>query len=90
MKVVVTGGFGHIGSWASHYLVQAGHEVLAVDRSKRDLSYLAGMEDRITHVPVDVLDQAAMYRLFREEEIDGVIHVAGIIGGPIFAANPPR
>ena len=88
MKVVVTGGFGHIGSWACHYLVKAGHKVLAVDRFKRDVSYLAGMEDSITHIAADVLDQAAIYRLFQEEEIDGVIHVAGLIGGPIFAANP--
>jgi nucleoside-diphosphate-sugar epimerase len=46
------------------------------------------MEDSITHFAADVLDQAAMYRLFKEEKIDGVIHVAGLIGGPIFAANP--
>ncbi|MBT8360008.1 MAG: NAD(P)-dependent oxidoreductase [Deltaproteobacteria bacterium] len=90
MSVMVTGGFGHIGSWVCHELVKKGHTVLAVDRSYRDLSYLKGMEDNITHVSVDVLDQAALYNLFREhkDSLDGVIHIAGLIGGPIFAKNP--
>jgi len=67
-----------------------GHKVIAVDRSYRNLSYLKGMEDNITHVPADVLDQAAMYNLFMEhkDSLDGVIHIAGLIGGPIFARNP--
>lgn len=90
MAIVVTGGYGHIGSWVSEYLVKQGHDVLAVDRARRKLSYLQEVEEKITHIPIDVLDQAGLYRLFleRKDEIDGVIHIAGIIGGPIFARNP--
>jgi nucleoside-diphosphate-sugar epimerase len=90
MAVIITGGYGHIGSWVCHHLVKEGHKVIIVDRFKRDLSYLEGMDGSITHIPVDVLDQAGLYRLFMEhkDEIDGVVHVAGLIGGPIFAANP--
>ena len=90
MNIVVTGGFGHIGSWVCKYLVSQGHQVLAVDRFKRELSYLEAIDDKITHIPVDVLDQAGLYRLFLKHKgaIDGVIHIAGIIGGPIFAQNP--
>ena len=90
MSVMVTGGFGHIGSWVCQQLVERGHDVLALDRSKRDLSYLKDAEDNISHIPVDVLDQAGLYRTFLEhkDSIEGVIHVAGVIGGPIFARNP--
>jgi nucleoside-diphosphate-sugar epimerase len=90
MVVIVTGGFGHIGSWVCQQLVESGHEVLALDRSRRALGYLRGSEDKITHIPIDVLDQAGLYRTFLEyrNRIDGVIHVAGIIGGPIFTQNP--
>lgn len=90
MSVMVTGGFGHIGSWVCQQLVESGHEVLALDRSRRELSYLSDFEDKITHIPIDVLDQAGLYRTFLEHKgsIDGVIHVAGLIGGPIFAQNP--
>ena len=90
MSVLVTGGFGHIGSWVCQHLVDRGHDVLALDRSRRDLSYLRGYEDKISHMPIDVLDQAGLYRTFLEHQdsIDGVVHVAGLIGGPIFARNP--
>lgn len=90
MAVIVTGGFGHIGSWVCEYLVNQGHEILALDRARRDLSYLKGVAEKITHIPIDVLDQAGLYRTFMEHQgnIDGVIHIAGIIGGPIFAQNP--
>lgn len=90
MSVLVTGGFGHIGSWVCQHLADRGYDVLALDRSKRDLSYLRGYEDKISHVPIDVLDQAGLYRTFLEykDSIDGVVHVAGLIGGPIFVRNP--
>ena len=90
MSVMVTGGFGHIGSWVCQQLVESGHDVLALDHSKRNLSYLRSAENKITHVPVDVLDQAGLYRTFLEhkDSIEGVIHVAGLIGGPIFLRNP--
>ena len=90
MNIMVTGGFGHIGSWVCDYLVKQGHKILAVDRYHRDLSYLEAAADNITHIPIDVLDQAGLYRTLLEYEgdIDGVIHIAGIIGGPIFAQNP--
>ena len=90
MSVLVTGGFGHIGSWVCQHLVDRGHEVLALDRSRRDLSYLQDPEGKISHIPIDVLDQAGLYRTFLEykDSLEGVIHVAGIAGGPYFARNP--
>ena len=90
MSVMVTGGFGHIGSWVCQQLVQRGHHVLVLDPFKRDLGYLRDFDRNISHIPIDVLDQAGLYRTFMEykDSIDGVIHVAGLIGGPIFAQNP--
>jgi nucleoside-diphosphate-sugar epimerase len=90
MSVLVTGGLGHIGSWVCRELAEKGHNVIAACRSKRRLSYLEGMEDKIRFVPADVLDQAALYRLFIQEKggIEGVVHIAGLMGGPYFATNP--
>ncbi len=90
MSVLVTGGFGHIGSWVCHELLKRGHRLIVADRTKRDISYLQDMEDRITHVPVDVLDQASLYSLFMEQKdsIEGVIHIAGLMGGPLFSKKP--
>lgn len=90
MSVMVTGGYGHIGSWVCQHLVERGHDVLALDKSKRDLSYVKDPGGKISHVPIDVLDQAGLYRTFQEhkDSLDGVIHVAGLAGGPYFARNP--
>jgi len=71
-------------------LVKSGRKVIATGRSSRRLSYLEGMEDSLKFVKADVLDPASFYRLFVEEKgaIDGVVHIAGLMGGPLFATNP--
>ena len=90
MSILVTGGFGHIGSWVCHELVERGKKVIATGRSKKRISYLEGMEDRIKFVPAEIMDQASLYRLFVQEkgDIEGIVHIAGLMGGPFFAANP--
>jgi len=90
MSVLVTGGLGHIGSWVCHELIKKGQKVIVTGRSKRSVSYLKGMEDHIKFIPADVIDQASLYRLFVEQKgaIEGVVHIAGLMGGPLFATNP--
>ena len=90
MPVLVTGGLGHIGSWVCHELVKRGQSVIVTGRSHRRVSYLEGMEKQIKFVPADVVDQASIYRLFAEQKgaIEGVVHIAGLMGGPFFASNP--
>jgi nucleoside-diphosphate-sugar epimerase len=90
MSVLVTGGLGHIGSWVCHELIRSGEQVIVTGRNQRPVSYLKGMEDRITFVAADVVDQASIYRLFAEQKgaIEGVVHIAGLMGGPFFATNP--
>lgn len=89
MSVLVTGAFGHIGSWVCQQLVERGHTVVALDRFRRELDYLRNAEDNISHVPIDILDQAGLFRTFLESEdsIEGVVHVAGLIA-PQFNQNP--
>jgi nucleoside-diphosphate-sugar epimerase len=90
MYVLVTGGLGHIGSWVSYELVHRGKSVIATGRSWRRLNYLEALEDKIEFFAVDVLDYASLCRLFKQYEgqIEGIIHIAGLMGGPKFALNP--
>jgi nucleoside-diphosphate-sugar epimerase len=92
MAVLVTGGFGHIGSWVSRILLERGKDVIVLGRSRHRLSYLEDYSQRITFFPADVLDYASIFRLFEElrGDLEGVIHVAGLMGGPHFATNPHR
>jgi len=90
MAVLVTGGYGHIGSWVTRLLLERGKDVIALGRSQRRLSYLGEYAPRITFYRADVLDYASTFRLFQQfkGQIEGVIHVAGLMGGPHFATNP--
>jgi UDP-glucuronate 4-epimerase len=92
MYVLVTGGLGHIGSWVCHELVRRGKKVIVTGRSKRrlNLDYLQGFGDKIEFFAADVVDYASLFRLFKEYEgrIEGIIHIAGLMGGPLFATNP--
>lgn len=90
MPVLVTGGLGHIGSWVCHELIKRGEDVIVTGRNPRRVSYLQGMEQHIKFVPADVVDQASIYRLFADQKgaIEGVVHIAGLMGGPFFATNP--
>ncbi|MCK4266633.1 MAG: NAD(P)-dependent oxidoreductase, partial [Thermoplasmata archaeon] len=90
MAILLTGGFGHIGSWVCHEIARQGRNVIVIDRSRRRLRYLEGLEGSIEFEPADVLDHASVYRIFKEHEgrIEGIIHVAGLMGGPFFATKP--
>jgi UDP-glucuronate 4-epimerase len=92
MYVLVTGGLGHIGSWVCHELVHRGKKVIVTGRSRgrMNLNYLQDLEDSIEFFPADMTDYASLFRLFRhyEGQVEGIIHIAGLMGGPLFAINP--
>jgi UDP-glucose 4-epimerase len=92
MKVLVTGGLGHIGLSVCREMVQCGKKVIVTGRSRERLRYLDDIAAHVRFVPADVSDQAALYGLFVQEQgdLDGVVHIAGLMGGPFFATNPRR
>lgn len=90
MSILVTGGLGHLGSWVCHELLKEGKSVIVTGHSFRALSYLAEYKDRIEFRPLEILDFAAICRLLKKEsdKLEGIIHIAGLMGGPFFATNP--
>lgn len=83
MRILVTGGIGYIGSHTCVELLNAGHEVVAVDNlCNSKISVL----DRITQITgrtvafynLDVRDKKALSAVFDAHEIDAVIHFAGL------------
>ncbi|TIM36745.1 MAG: NAD-dependent epimerase/dehydratase family protein, partial [Mesorhizobium sp.] len=72
MRVLVTGGTGHIGSYIIPELIAAGHEVIGLARSDTSataVSALGAKARRGDITDLDGLKAAAA-------ESDGVIHVA--------------
>lgn len=83
MKILVTGGAGYIGSHTDVELLNAGHEVVVVDNLYNSNEKALERVEEITGKPVkfyqvDVLDKEALNRVFDEEDIDAVIHFAGL------------
>lgn len=83
MAVLVTGGAGYIGSHTCVELLNAGHEIVVADNfsnSKPEamnrVRQLTGRDFRF--YKVDILHREALASVFRENNINEVIHFAGL------------
>jgi UDP-glucose 4-epimerase len=81
--ILVTGGAGYIGSHTCVELLQAGHDVVVVDNlvnSSREslvrVEELTGKQP--TFIEADLVDEAAVERIFSQHRFDAVIHFAGL------------
>ena len=83
MVTLVTGAAGFIGSHTLVTLLEAGHDVIAVDNFINSKPTAVERVAKITgrdfaHFELDVRDQAALDRVFTTHPIDAVIHFAGL------------
>ena len=82
MSILVTGGAGFIGSHTCVELLDAGYEVVVVDNLYNASQESLNRVEKITGKTVkfyeaDLLDRAALDKIFEENKIDSVIHFAG-------------
>ncbi|EHI59717.1 SDR family NAD(P)-dependent oxidoreductase, partial [Hungatella hathewayi] len=83
MTILVTGGAGYIGSHTCIELLNAGYEVVVVDNlcnsCKESLKRVEEITGKsVTFYEVDLLDQDGVKRVFDNEDIQAVIHFAGL------------
>ena len=83
MAVLVTGGAGFIGSHTCIELLEAGYEVVVVDNlcnsSEESLKRVEKITGKkVTFYEADLLDREAMENIFNKENIESVIHFAGL------------
>ena len=83
MNVLVTGGAGYIGSHTCVELLESGYGVVVIDNlcnsnaeSLNRVRELTGKE--VKFYEGDVRDEALLQKIFAENEIDSVIHFAGL------------
>ncbi|MBQ4381840.1 MAG: UDP-glucose 4-epimerase GalE [Oscillospiraceae bacterium] len=74
MAVLVLGGAGYIGSHTVYELIEAGRDVVVADNLLT--GFRAAVHPKARFYELDIRDGAALDRLFKEEEIEGVIHFA--------------
>jgi nucleoside-diphosphate-sugar epimerase len=88
VRVLVTGGAGYIGALLARELLDAGHEVRALDvllHAQDDIA--SDLEQRgVELVRGDVRDADARRRAL--EGCQGVVHLAAIVGDPACAIDP--
>lgn len=83
MAILVTGGAGYIGSHACVELLNAGYEIIVVDNfsnSKPEALKRIGeiTSKKLKFCEVDLLDMQGLEQVFAENQIDAVIHFAGL------------
>ena len=82
MKILVTGGTGYIGSHTVVELIEAGYEVIVIDNFSNSKPEVLDFIEKITGVRPkfyegDCCDKEILRKIFKENEIDAVIHFAG-------------
>ena len=83
MKILVTGGCGYIGSHTCCELLDNNYEVVIVDNlcnSKEDVIVSIKQITRkdVTFYKGDVCDVSLLEKIFSENDIEAVIHFAGL------------
>lgn len=83
MAILVTGGAGYIGSHTCIEMIKAGHEVVVIDNLDNSNREALSRAEQIAGKPIkfyenDVRDMAALEKIFSENDIDAVIHFAGL------------
>ncbi|NGO52204.1 UDP-glucose 4-epimerase GalE [Allomesorhizobium camelthorni] len=86
MSVLVTGGAGYIGSHMVWELLDAGEEMVVLDRLSTGFEWAVAPEAKL--VVGDVADGELVGSLIREHSVDAIIHFAGSIVVPESVTDP--
>jgi UDP-glucose 4-epimerase len=86
MAVLVTGGAGYIGSHMAWALLDAGEDVVVLDRLSTGFRWAVPGEARF--YLGDVGDPLILKQIFAENDIDAILHFAGSIVVPQSVAQP--
>ncbi|WP_277206477.1 UDP-glucose 4-epimerase GalE [Vibrio misgurnus] len=83
MKVLVTGGMGYIGSHTCIQMIQAGMTPVILDNLYNSKATVLARIEQVTgvrpqFVPGDVRDQMLLVEVMQQQQIEAVIHFAGL------------
>ena len=82
-KILVTGGTGFIGSHTCVELLNSGYEIVIMDNLSNSKEAVIGRIEKISGKKVqfykaDICDYEQTVKIFEENEIDAVVHFAGL------------
>ncbi|NQS89767.1 NAD(P)-dependent oxidoreductase [Patescibacteria group bacterium] len=90
MAVLITGGYGLLGSWVAYYLAKEGKKIIMFDVTFQRLDYLEEVEDLLIPIKGSVLDWPKLVQTFKkfEGEIEGIIHTPATTATAVYWKNP--
>lgn len=89
MAVLITGGYGLLGSWVTFYLAQKGKKIVLFDLRRKYLDYLEGLEDKIHFFAGDVLSFPHLVQVILQyPDLEGIIHTPAAMATPEYWNNP--
>jgi len=80
-KIFVTGALGMIGSYLVPYLREKDFDVISSDVHVRDYS---------DYVRADITSFEDLYQIFKKEDLDTVVHMAGEVGRMVGEEHPQK
>lgn len=96
MNILITGGAGFIGAHLSKKLIEQGHQVIIVDnfndyydpqfKEDRINILLKGLDFKLYRI--DICDYSALEKVFNENKIDKIVHLAAQAGVRYSIENP--
>lgn len=86
MRVLVTGGFGAIGSFVTRLFVERDDRVTVFDQ-RPDPRLVRDIADRVAVVTGDVLSLPALIEAFQRGRTEVIVHTAALMPAPV-RANP--
>lgn len=83
MRILITGGAGYIGSHIAKRLLKEGFSVVIVDNLStgfiEPINILSKKFDNLKFIKVDLSDKERLEKIFAEQKIDAVMHLAAKI-----------
>ena len=86
MSILVTGGAGYIGSHMVWALVDAGEDVVVVDRLSTGFEWAVSPEAKL--VQADIADTDQMASIMSSHGVEAIIHFAGSVVVPDSVSDP--
>ena len=89
-KILVTGACGYIGSVLCEQLIEAGHEVIAIDNLEHSQATLLHLfhTGKLKFIHGDVTNDAFLETTLKKEKYDFIIPLAAVVGFPLSEFKP--
>ena len=88
MNILVTGAAGYIGSVVTEVLIDQDHSVVALDNLQA--GHREAVHPNAVFVQADLADTQALDQVFRDHDLDAVVHMAAEALVSVSMSNPRR